>query len=141
MFKIDYKLVFILLALVQLFSILNAETVESNETDDIEDYSWDYDETSEVKPPLSKKEILSLNRDWLGREDPDKYPSHGFFPVWGACLIVMSVFFHVMAIIFGLLHVLGCKGKRPREPKTIDAKQRKMSLAPPHRKLSVTIEH
>lgn len=58
--------------------------------DDEEDYSWDYDDDSEEKPKVSKHILISLTRDWLGRENPDAYPTHGFFPVWAFALLIIA---------------------------------------------------
>jgi hypothetical protein len=54
------------------------------------DYSWDYDEDSEVKPKISKELLISLTRDWWGRDNPDETPGYGFFPVWAFALICLS---------------------------------------------------
>lgn len=68
-----------------------------DEIEDEEDYKWDYDHDSADKPGLTKEQILSLTRDWNGREDPDKYPTHGFFPVWGAALLILACNFHYLS--------------------------------------------
>jgi hypothetical protein len=39
---------------------------------------------------MSRKQIISLTRDWLGRENPDTYPTHGFFPVWAVGLLMIA---------------------------------------------------
>lgn len=62
----------------------------AQQTENDDDYSWDYDENSPVKPPLTKEEIISLKRDYFGRTNPDRYPSDGFFPIWVFFLLVLS---------------------------------------------------
>lgn len=49
-----------------------------------------YDTKVEPERKKSFDEQVSLNRDWYGRENPDKYPFNGFFPVWPAMLLGLS---------------------------------------------------
>ncbi|RNA29101.1 hypothetical protein BpHYR1_009474 [Brachionus plicatilis] len=119
MIRLNFSLVLFSVLLIHLIPSFFALQFENDE-----DYSWDYDQNSPVKPPMSKEEIISLKRDYNGRADPDKYPSDGFFPVWVFCLLILSGFFHVMAIITGLCHVLGCRGKRPVEVKQPDIRRK-----------------
>ena len=71
------------------------------EEDDSQDYSWDYDDDNgEKQKALGKKQLISLTRDWLGRTNPDLNPTHGFFPVWAACLFIISGKCYFMIVIF-----------------------------------------
>ncbi len=54
-----------------------------------EDYDLD-DEKTENKPELTFLQKVALNRDWFGRENPNTYPTHGFFPVWPLLLITIA---------------------------------------------------
>jgi len=44
----------------------------------------------EPLPSKSIEEPISLNRDYMGRVDPDLTPLFGFFPVWPAMLLGLS---------------------------------------------------
>jgi hypothetical protein len=33
---------------------------------------------------------VAQTRDWFGREDPNKYPTQGFFPVWPLLLVTIA---------------------------------------------------
>lgn len=73
-----------------------------NDDDDDEDYSWDYDDDSEDKPKVSEHILISLTRDWLGRENPDSYPTHGFFPVWAFALLIISGKYFLFSFYYAL---------------------------------------
>jgi hypothetical protein len=60
------------------------------EADESEDYSWDYDDNAEVQEKQNRKLLISLTRDWLGRENPDASPTYGFFPVWAFFLLLVA---------------------------------------------------
>ena len=49
---------------------------------------WKSLEVPEVKK--TAEENIALTRDWLGRENPDKTPFYGFFPVWPAMLMAIA---------------------------------------------------
>lgn len=44
----------------------------------------------EPKPIKTVDELIALNRDYMGRVDPDLTPLFGFFPVWPAMLLGLS---------------------------------------------------
>jgi hypothetical protein len=58
--------------------------------DDSKDYSWDYDDNTDVQAKLNRKLLISLTRDWLGRENPDSTPTYGFFPIWVFFLLLVA---------------------------------------------------
>ena len=39
---------------------------------------------------LDEKKIIALNRDWLARREPNRYPTAGFFSPWVATLLIIS---------------------------------------------------
>ena len=62
----------------------------------------------------SLEETIALNRDWLGRENPNADHFNGFFPVWVAVMMSVSGLFSCLAILSGCIHLLGFKGKRAK---------------------------
>ena len=58
---------------------------------------------------MSQQVLISLTRDWLGRENPDAYPAHGFFPVWAFTLLIIagkllySFLFFILRAICGIV--------------------------------------
>lgn len=64
-----------------------------------EDFIWDYDATENTKPKINTNLLVSLTRDWLGREDPDNYPIHGFFPVWAAALLCLAGILYTILLL------------------------------------------
>lgn len=45
---------------------------------------------TQTKPGKTVEELIALNRDYIGRVDPDATPLFGFFPVWPVMLLGIS---------------------------------------------------